>query len=157
MNASDGAVRPVVAVSAAIIRRDRVLLVRRARPPAAGVFTLPGGKVEPGETLAAAVTREVAEETALSIEVAGPAGFRDVIRRESSGRLLHHYVVIAFAARLVGGAFAPNEEIAEGVWVRPSDIAALPTTEGLADIVAEAFRVVAAGGSAPCTRHESSP
>ena len=57
--------RPILAVSAAIIRGGKVLVVRRARPPAAGLYTLPGGGVEVGETLIEAVRREVREETAL--------------------------------------------------------------------------------------------
>src|SRR5450755_3155567 len=68
--------RPYLAVSAAIIRDGKVLVVRRARQPALGVYTLPGGAVETGETLMQAVTREVREETALDIEPAALAGLR---------------------------------------------------------------------------------
>ena len=71
--------RPYLAVSAAIFRGERVLIVRRARPPARGLYTLPGGVVELGETLEQAVIREIREETGLDIEPLALAGFRQVI------------------------------------------------------------------------------
>lgn len=131
--------RPYLAVSAAIVRDGQVLVVRRARPPAQGLFTLPGGGVEAGETLAEAVMREVREETALTIEPVVLAGYREAIARDAAGRVERHFVILAFAARWVAGEPRPNEEIAEFRWVRPSELAALPTTEGLAEIVAAAF------------------
>jgi ADP-ribose pyrophosphatase YjhB (NUDIX family) len=131
--------RPFLAVSAAIIRDGRVLIVRRARPPAHGVFTLPGGVVEAGETLFEAVVREVMEETALVIAPVGLAGFREVIVRDSEDRLARHFVILPFAARWVSGEPRLNEELTEARWLRPSDLAGLPTTEGLAEIVAAAF------------------
>ncbi len=70
---------PQLAVSAAIFRDDRILLVRRARSPAKGYYSLPGGRVEFGETLHAALHREVDEETALKIEIVGLAGWREVV------------------------------------------------------------------------------
>ena len=70
---------PQLAVSAAIFRAGRLLLVRRARSPAKGFYSLPGGRVEYGETLEQALTREIAEETSLAIEIAGLAGWREVV------------------------------------------------------------------------------
>ena len=103
--------RPFLAVSAAIIRGDRVLVVRRARAPAHGVFTLPGGVVEAGETLAEAVIREVREETGLEVEPLSIAGHREMIARDSDGRAERHFVILAFAARWVSGEPVLNEEI----------------------------------------------
>jgi 8-oxo-dGTP diphosphatase len=131
--------RPCLAVSAAIVRDGEVLVVQRARAPAQGLFTLPGGKVEAGETLIGAVQREVREETALSIEVCGLAGYREVIARDDRGGLLRHFVILAFAARWLAGEPRPNEEISAFRWLRPSELTALRTTEGLAEIVAAAF------------------
>ena len=91
--------RPFLAVSAAIVRDGRILLVRRARPPAHGLFSLPGGIVETGETLTEAVRREVAEETGLAIEPIALAGFRETIMRDSEERVERHFVILAFAAR----------------------------------------------------------
>jgi ADP-ribose pyrophosphatase YjhB (NUDIX family) len=131
--------RPYLAVSAAIIHDGKVLIVRRARPPAQGLFTLPGGAVETGERLAEALVREVREETQLEIEPVGLAGFREVIVRDKDGRIERHFVVLCFAARYVAGEPVPNEELAEVRWLDPADIANLRTTEGLAEIIAEAI------------------
>ena len=130
--------RPYLAVSAAIIRDGKVLIVRRARPPAQDLFTLPGGAVETGERLTEAVIREVREETQLEIEPAGLAGVREVIVRDNSGRIERHFAVLCFAARYVSGEPIPNEELAEIRWLYPQEIAGLRTTEGLAEIVAQA-------------------
>lgn len=130
--------RPFLAVSAAIVRDGRLLVVRRARRPAAGLFTLPGGGVEVGETLQEAVRREVMEETALTIAPVGLAGHRDVILRDDAGRIMRHFVVLAFAARWLAGEPALNDELAEWRWIAPAELAALKTTEGLGEIVGAA-------------------
>jgi len=131
--------RPYLAVSAAILRERRVLLVRRARAPAQGLFTLPGGVVEAGETLAAAVVREAREETGLAIEPFATAGQREVIVRDAANRVERHFVIFSFAARWIAGELVLNEELAEARWIQPAELATLPVTEGLAEIVAAAF------------------
>ena len=130
--------RPYLAVSAAIFRDGRVLIVRRARPPAHGLYTLPGGGVELGETLEEAVVREVREETALAIAPVDLVGFRQAIARDSAGRVERHFVILPFAARWIGGEISLNEELAEAHWLAPSEISGLQTTEGLSQIVAAA-------------------
>ncbi len=135
--------RPYLAVSAAIFRDGRVLIVRRARPPAHGLYTLPGGGVELGETLQEAIVREVREETGLAIAPLGLVGFREAIARDAAGRIERHFVILPFAARWVGGEIALNEELAEADWRKPDQLAGLKTTEGLVEIVAAAAERVA--------------
>jgi 8-oxo-dGTP diphosphatase len=136
--------RPYLAVSAAIFRNGRVLIVRRALPPAHGLYTLPGGGVELGETLAEAVIREVREETGLEIEPLVLAGYRQLIARDTAGRIERHFVILPFAARWIAGEVSLNEELAEASWLEPSEVAGLKTTDGLADIVAAAAERIAA-------------
>lgn len=136
--------RPYLAVSAAIFRDGRVLIIRRAQPPAHGLYTLPGGVVELGETLVEAVKREIREETNLEIEPHGLAGYRQVIARDSSGRIERHFVILPFAARWLAGEIALNDELAEAQWLAADELSRLKTTEGLADIVAAAGEVIAA-------------
>jgi 8-oxo-dGTP diphosphatase len=131
--------RPYLAVSAAIIRDGRVLVARRARGPALGVWTLPGGVVEAGETLIEALVREVQEETGMTIEPMTLAGHREVLVRDDGGRLSRHFVILCFASRWIAGEPALNEELDEARWLRPSELKDLNTTEGLADIIAAAF------------------
>ena len=137
--------RPFLAVSAAIVRDGRVLVARRARPPADGVFSLPGGVVEAGETLHEAVKREVMEETSITIEPVALAGFRETIVHDADGGVERHFVILPFAARWIAGEPRLNEELSEARWVRPAELADLPTTPGLATIVAAAFERLEAG------------
>ncbi len=135
--------RPELAVSAAIFRDGRVLVVRRAQAPAAGSWTLPGGRVELGETLVAAVTREVAEETALIIRVKGLAGYREMILDSAVEGRGRHFVILPFAAEWVSGEVKLNEELGDFGWSTLSEIAGLPTTPGLLEILRQAERLIA--------------
>ena len=137
-NARTYPTRPYLAVSAAIFRDGRVLIVRRGRPPAHGLYTLPGGGVELGETLEQAVVREVREETGLAVAPLALVGFREAIGRDAAGRIERHFVILPFAARWIAGEIALNEELAEAQWRRPDELASLKTTDGLAEIVAAA-------------------
>src|SRR5918912_3892776 len=83
--------RPQLAVSGAIFRDGKVLLVRRARSPGKGFYSLPGGRVEFGESLHAALHREVDEETAIKIDIVGLAGWREVLPSANGGG---HYVIM---------------------------------------------------------------
>jgi 8-oxo-dGTP diphosphatase len=142
MSDRDGArtypTRPYLAVSAAIFRDGQVLIVRRARPPAHGLYTLPGGGVELGETLQEAVIREVREETALTVEPVDLVGFRQAVGRDGNGQVERHFVILPFAARYISGDIALNEELAEAHWLAPGELGNLKTTDGLAQIVAAA-------------------
>ena len=137
--------RPYLAVSAAIIRNGKVLLVRRARKPALQLYTLPGGAVEAGETLLDAVVREAREETALAIEPVALAGQREVIARDAQGRVERHFVILSFAARWLAGEPMLSDELDDARWVDPSGLGDYQTTEGLAEIVEAAARLLAHG------------
>ncbi|HXZ46826.1 MAG TPA: NUDIX hydrolase [Pseudolabrys sp.] len=135
--------RPYLAVSAAIIRNGKVLVVRRARQHALNFYTLPGGAVEPGETLFNAVVREVREETSLDIEPVALAGHREVIVRDDQGRVERHFVILSFAARWRGGEPVLNDELDDARWLDLAELSGYRTTEGLAEIVAAAAKLVA--------------
>jgi len=135
--------RPYLAVSAAVFRDRRVLIVRRAQPPGRGLYTLPGGAVEVGETLEQATIREVREETGLDIEPLALAGYRQMIARDAAGQVERHFVILPFAARWLAGEVALNEELAEARWLLPVELSELETTDGLAEIVAAAWQRIA--------------
>jgi ADP-ribose pyrophosphatase YjhB (NUDIX family) len=130
---------PQLAVSAAIFRGDEILLVRRARSPAKGLYSLPGGRVEFGETLHAALHREVMEETGLQIEIVGLSGWREALP-DAPGR--GHYLIMSFAARWVAGEPVLNEELDDFKWLAPEATGALRLTDGLEAILQSAQRLL---------------
>ena len=130
---------PQLAVSAAIFRGRKVLLVRRARSPAKGFYSLPGGRVEFGETLQAALQREVEEETGLKVEIIGFAGWREVVPAAAGGG---HYLIMSFAARWMSGEVTLNDELDDHKWLEPDDLGAFKITGGLGEVVASARRLL---------------
>jgi 8-oxo-dGTP diphosphatase len=130
---------PQLAVSAAIFRDGKILLVRRARFPAKGVYSLPGGRVEIGETVHAALHREVKEETALKIEIADLAAWREVLPATAGSG---HYVILSFAARWSAGEVVLNEELDDHKWLAPDALGELKVTKGLFDVIQSARRVL---------------
>ena len=132
---------PQLAVSAAIFRDDKILLVRRARSPAKGFYSLPGGRVEFGETLHQALHREIDEETALRIEIVGLAGWREVVPGIGGGG---HYLIMSFAARWSGGEPVLNDELDDFQWLEPDGLGDLRVTGGLQEIILAARRLLPA-------------
>ena len=133
---------PQLAVSAAIFREDKILLVRRARSPAKGFYSLPGGRVEFGESLHAALHREVAEETALKIEIIGLAGWREVLPGTGGGG--GHYLIMSFAARWSSGEPVLNEELDDFRWLSPNALGDLNLTAGLPEVIRLAWGLLRA-------------
>ena len=133
--------RPQLAVSAAIFRDDRVLLVRRASSPAKGFYSLPGGRVEFGESLHAALHREVDEETGLKIQIAGLDGWREVLPGNAGGG---HYLIMSFAARWIAKEPVLNEELDDFKWLSPDAFGDLKLTDGLTGVIEAARRLIRA-------------
>jgi 8-oxo-dGTP diphosphatase len=132
---------PQLAVSAAIFRDGKLLLVRRARSPARGFYSLPGGRVEFGETLHAALHREVAEETALKIEILELATWREVLPGTTGGG---HYLIMSFAARWTSGEVVLNDELDDHKWLAPEALGELKMTFGLQEVIQSARRLLGA-------------
>jgi len=130
--------RPQLAVSAAIFRNNKVLLVRRARSPGKGFYSLPGGRVEFGESLHQALRREVDEETGLRIDIVGLAGWREVLPTTGGG----HYVIMSFAARWRANEPVLNDEHDDFKWLAPSALGDLKVTGGLPEVLEAAQRLI---------------
>jgi 8-oxo-dGTP diphosphatase len=102
---------PVVGVGAVILEGDQVVLVRRGRPPSYGEWSIPGGAVELGETLAEALKREVAEEVGLEVEVVELVAVLDRIFLDEGDRIRFHYVLMDFLCRNRGGTLRAGSDV----------------------------------------------
>jgi 8-oxo-dGTP diphosphatase len=136
--------RPVVSVGAVVIDGDRVLLVKRGHEPLKGRWSLPGGAVEIGETLDAALVREVREETCLEIEVGPVVEVLDRISRDAAGRVEYHYVIIDYLCHLVGGRLACATDADDARWVARGELQPYELTSRAAAVIERAFSISSA-------------
>ena len=127
LNGVSGSVIPCVG---AVIKDDqgRLLLIKRGHEPGAGLWSIPGGRIEPGETDAEALVREMREETGLAVQ-AGPL-LGSVRRPAQDGDVLD---IRDYAATVTGGTLRPGDDAAEARWVAVSELPSLPITDGLVE------------------------
>lgn len=129
---TDAIRRPETSVGAVVVRDGRLLLIRRGRGPAQGLWSVPGGRVEWGETLQEAVVREVVEETGLDV-VCGPyIGF---VERMSAD---YHYVILDFwATAATDGPLVAGDDAAEAAWVPLADLGVTDLVDGMLEFLAD--------------------
>lgn len=126
---------PQIAVGAIVIRDNKVLLIKRGQPPGEGLWSIPGGSVELGETLQEAVEREVREETGVTVRAENPVYTFDLIDRDDSGRIRFHYVIVDLAADYVSGRPRPGDDASEARWITSEELYMLPTSQTTKDIL----------------------
>ncbi len=108
--------RPFVGVGTVVLRGDKVLLVRRAKPPSQGHWSIPGGAQHIGESVAEAALREVREETGLDVDLVEQIAVIDSIRRDEAGWVLFHYTLIDFVALWRSGEPVAGDDASEVIW-----------------------------------------
>jgi 8-oxo-dGTP diphosphatase len=127
---------PQVAVGAVALNEGSILLVRRGHGPAAGTWSVPGGRVEMGETLHEAVVREVLEETGLHVAVDRFLGWLERIHPDGH---TGHFVILDFAVAPLDADAAPvaGDDAAEAAWIPVADLADYRLSFGLLDFLEE--------------------
>jgi ADP-ribose pyrophosphatase len=117
--------KPRVAVGAIVFKDNRVLLIRRGKPPAEDLWAIPGGRVEIGETLREAAEREIFEETGVTIRALVPVYTFDVIERDTRGRIRFHYVIVDLTADYIRGEPRAGDDASAARWVSSEELATL--------------------------------
>ncbi len=132
---------PVLAVSGVIVNSDgRVLIVRRVQQPGNGLWSLPGGGVELGETLHDALHREIREECGFMIEIGGLLGAFDRIFPDQNGRIEYHYVILTYLCHSNSTQLEPGSEIDDFAWIAAAELANFTFTPGVEDFLRDGFR-----------------
>ena len=135
---------PRVGASAVLFRGEAVLLVERGGEPSEGLWSLPGGSIEAGETAEDAARREVREETGLDAHIAGLAGVYDIIDRDDTDAVVLHYVIATYFGRAGDGEPKPGSDARDARLVAIAELADLPMTAGTRHVIGEARRLLAA-------------
>jgi 8-oxo-dGTP diphosphatase len=130
---------PQVAVGAIVVRDGRVLLVRRGHPPSEGLWAIPGGSVELGETLQEAAEREIMEETGLTIQAGEPVYTFDVILRDDAGRVQFHYVIVDLLADYVRGEVHSGDDARDARWVTSGELEKLAVNQTTRELLKKLF------------------
>lgn len=139
--------RPVPAVGTVCVRGDEVLLVRRGNPPRAGEWSIPGGRIEPGERAAVAALRELHEETGVTADICGLIDVVDAIFENKAGTLTtRHYVLIDYAVRWTDGEPVAGDDADEACFVPISALDAYGIWDETRRIIAAGVQLVRDGG-----------
>ncbi|NTX32083.1 NUDIX hydrolase [Burkholderia pyrrocinia] len=143
-------VRPVPAVIGIVLRERDVLLVRRANPPDAGCWGFPGGKIEPGEPIADAVVREIAEETTVDVEALDAFTALDAFDYDADGDVRQHFIMVAVLCRWLHGTPAAGDDALDARWfgIDELDRNDLPMSAGVRDVARRAIERAATLGDA---------
>jgi ADP-ribose pyrophosphatase len=131
--------QPRVAVGAIVFKDNKVLLVRRGKPPAKDSWAIPGGSIKIGETLQRAAEREILEETGITIQALDPVFTFDYIERDESGCARFHYVIIDLTAEYVGGEPRAGDDAAEARWLSSKEIMTLSVNSKTRELLKERF------------------
>jgi 8-oxo-dGTP diphosphatase len=134
--------RPVLAASVAVFRDGKVLLATRTKPPADQLWSLPGGKVEAGETLEQAALRELDEEVGVSARIIGFNRHVEIFGRNAEGAVTHHFVVASFVGEWLAGEPRTGPEAGAVMWADPLRLGGLATTRELGDVLRRADAIL---------------
>ena len=128
---------------------QRLLIVERGHEPLKGFWSLPGGVVQTGETLAEGIAREVLEETGLIVEPGEIVEIFERIMRDDQGRAEYHYVLVDYICRVTGGSLAAADDVSDVRWVSKQDLHGIRLTEGTLAVIEKAYSILLCNEPAP--------
>ena len=131
--------QPLVGVGAVLFRDSEVLLVRRGQEPAMNSWSLPGGLVELGETLTAAIHRELAEETGLTVTLLGISAVLERVFPDPDGRIAYHYVLVDYLCDYLDGELTPGSDITAARFVPLSELPGFDLPQFTVDVIQRAW------------------
>ncbi len=131
---------PRIGVGAVVFRENKVLLVKRNQPPGEGLWAIPGGRLELGETMQEAAEREVMEETGVIIRARNPVYTFDLIERDDQGRIRFHYVIVDLLADYISGEPNPRSDASEARWIDPKELDELPLSKSTRTFLKEEIK-----------------
>ena len=120
---------PRVGVGALVVKDNRVLMIKRGKSPSKGMWSIPGGRVELGETLQEAAEREVLEETGITVIAGKPVYVFDMVSRDENDGIKYHYVIVDVSAKYVKGNVTAADDADDARWVRPEEMEGLGVNE----------------------------
>ena len=123
-------VKPQPGASAFVVRDQQVLLVKRAKKAGFGMWSLPGGQIEPGEAARDAAVRELREETGIVAEAVRILDAIDIIHRDAAGHIEFHYVISCFVCRWLSGEPVAGDDVSDAGWFHVSQFEGLTMTPG---------------------------
>ena len=120
---------PIVGVGGVVVQNGRVVLVRRAKAPRMGEWSIPGGMLELGETLRDGVAREIAEETGLQVKSEAVLDVFDSIVTDAAGKTQYHYVLVDYLCSVTGGELRAASDVSEARWATLEEVISLVKRE----------------------------
>jgi 8-oxo-dGTP diphosphatase len=136
---------PIPTVGAIVFKGEQVLLAQRGKEPNKGMWTLPGGAIELGETVRQAIEREVREECGIAVQAGDVVAVLDIIHHDAAGALRFHYVLIDLACQYTSGEIVAGDDVADARWVSLEEFEALDVPQRARSVIAKARQMAGRG------------
>ncbi len=130
---------PQVAVGAVVFKQNRILLVKRGKPPGRDQWAIPGGSIQLGETLQQAAEREILEETGIIIQAGDPIFMFDLIQKDRSGVIRFHYIIIDLIAHHRGGHLIAGDDALAAGWFLATELEHMPVNHKTLELIEKLF------------------
>ncbi|MGB6482937.1 MAG: NUDIX hydrolase [Candidatus Acidiferrales bacterium] len=134
--------RPIIAVGGVVIHDSQVLLIRRGQPPLEGRWSIPGGILEIGETIAEGIERELKEETGIQVRVLDLIEIYENVLRDKENEPRYHFVILDYLCEFAEGTARPGGDVTEVVWTSEQQLGSLAVTGAAKRVIRKAFSAV---------------